>query len=245
MMVMPRCILAASLLSATFAAALAAEQPLSDEAQALIVPIFQAYAEVDHLLTLLPAPGDVTEELIRMKSIDQAGRDFYAMIDLTVLPGAERDAAFDAIWNEINRRDLENQNRLKELMPENGWFTISEYGLEGALSAFLIVQHALNDPALQNRALAAMEPLVGSDEIDGRAYALLYDRLAMGSGRYQRYGSQMICQDNRWVLYPLEDSDGVDDRRREANFDLSLSENMARFADRPPCPGDYDGPLPE
>ena len=82
------------------------------------------------------------------------------------------------------------------------------------------------------------------DEIDGRAYALLYDRLAMGDGRFQRYGSQMICQDNHWTLYPLEDPGGVDERRLEANFDLNLVENMARFADRPPCPSDYDGPLP-
>ena len=159
-MTSPRRILLASILSLSFSAAYAAEPPLSDDAQALIAPVFQAYAVTDELLALLPAPGDVTEELIRMKNIDQAGRDMYETIDLTVLPDAERDAAFDAIWGEINRRDLENQTRLKELMPENGWFTVSEYGIDGALAAFLIVQHAENDRALQDRALSAMEPLL-------------------------------------------------------------------------------------
>ncbi len=175
-----RCILTVSLFSATFAVALAAEPPLSEEAQALIAPVFAAYEEVDGLIGLLPAPGDVTEELIRMRSIDRVGRDMWQLIDLTALPDTERDAAFDLVWNEINRRDLENQTRLKELIPENGWFVLSEYGIEGALAAFQIVQHALNDPEFQQQTLEAMEPLLGTDELDGRAYALLYDRVAMG-----------------------------------------------------------------
>jgi hypothetical protein len=240
-----RRLLLACLLSTNFTAALAAEPPLSDEAKALIAPVFEAYARTDELLALLPAPGDVTEELIRIKNIDQAGRDVYETIDLTTLPEAERNAAFDAIWHEIDRRDLENQTRLKELMPENGWFTLSEYGIDGALAAFLIVQHAAGDRMLQDRAMAAMEPLLASKEVDGRAYALLYDHLAMEDGRYQRYGGQMICKDNHWVLYPVEDPDHVDERRREAGFDLSLEENIARFDARPPCPGNYDGPLPQ
>jgi hypothetical protein len=223
----------------------AAESPLSERAQTLIAPVFEAYENADRLIGLLPPPGDVTEELIRMRSIDRAGRDRWEIIDLSALPGAERNAAYDIVWDEIKRRDLENQTRLKELMPENGWFTLSEYGVEGTLSAFQIVQHASNDPGLQRRALAAMEPLLGTDEIDGRAYAVLFDRLAMEDGRHQSFGSQMICRENKWVLYPTEEIDKVDERRRDAGFDLDLSENIARFADRPPCRDNYDGPLPE
>jgi hypothetical protein len=224
---------------------IAAESPLSEQAQNLISPVFEAYENTDRLIALLPPPGDVTEELIRMRSIDRAGRDRWETIDLSALPKAEQDAAYDSVWDEIHRRDLQNQTRLKELIPDSGWFTLSEYGIEGTLSAFQIVQHASNDPDLQRRALAAMEPLLGTDEIDGRAYAVLYDRLAMEDGRFQRFGSQMICRDSKWVLYPTEEINKVDERRRDAGFDLDLSENIARFADRPPCGDNYHGPLPE
>jgi hypothetical protein len=222
----------------------AATPPLSPEAQALVERVHAAYERADGLIASFPPPGDVTEELIRLRGIDQAGRDVYEDMDLSALPDEQRDAAYQAIWEKIDARDLENQMRLKELMPDDGWFTISAYGEEGALSAFTIVQHAVNDPGLQDRALAAMEPLFGTDEIDGRAYATLYDRVAMRDGEYQRYGSQMICRNNEWVLYPLEDPDGADERRRAAGFDSTLEENIARLQARPPCPDDYDGPLP-
>jgi hypothetical protein len=223
----------------------AAESQLSEQAQNLIAPVFEAFENTDRLIGLLPPPGDVTEELIRMRSIDRAGRDRWETIDLSALPETEREAAFDIVWDEIHRRDVQNQTRLKELIPENGWFTLSEYGIDGTLSAFQIVQHASNDPELQRRALASMEPLLGTDEIDGRAYAVLYDRVAMEEGRYQRFGSQMICRDGHWTLYPTEELNEVDERRRDVGFDLSLSDNIARFAERPPCSDNYDGPLPE
>lgn len=226
-------------------AAAHAATPLSPEAQAMVDRVHAAYERADELIALLPPPGDVIEELIHLQGIDQAGRDVYQDMDLTVLPDDQRDAAFNAIWDEIHRRDLENQARLKELMPEGGWFTLSDYGMEGALAAYLIVQHATNDLDLQKRALAAMEPLFGTGELDGRAYASLYDRVAMEEGRYQRFGSQMICRNNGWVLYPVENPEGVDERRHEAGFDLTLDENVARLQARPPCPDEYDGPVPE
>ena len=223
----------------------AAESQLSEQAQNLIAPVFEAYENTDRLIALLPPPGDATEELIRMRSIDRAGRDRWETIDLSALSEAEQDGAFETVWDEIHRRDVQNQTRLKELIPENGWFTLSEYGIEGTLSAFQIVQHAENDPELQRRALAAMEPLLGTDEIDGRAYAVLYDRVAMEDGRYQRFGSQMICRDSKWVLYPTEEIERADERRRDVGFDLSLNENIARYSDRPPCAENYEGPIPE
>jgi len=233
-----------SVLLAAIPLATAAAPALSPEAEALIAPVHAAYERVDGLIALLPPPGDETEELIRMQSIDQAGRDALEFIDLNTLAEDERAAASSAVWDEIHRRDLDVQARLKEMRPAEGWFRISDYTDQGALAAFLIVQHAENDPEFQRDVLAAMEPLFGTEELDGRAYALLYDPIAMEDGRYQRFGGQMICMDNRWVLYPIEDPEGADARRRQAGFDLTLDENTARYAERPPCGEDYSGPLP-
>jgi hypothetical protein len=43
------------------------------------------------------------------------------------------------------------------------------------------------------KVLRSMEGLVPQGEVEGKDYALLYDRVAMMTGRPQRYGSQGKC----------------------------------------------------
>ena len=53
-------------------------------------------------------------------------------------------------------------------------------------------------------------------ELDGQEFALLYDRLALGLGGLQRYGSQLgRTPEAGLFVSPLEDPDNVDARRAE------------------------------
>ncbi len=225
--------------------AFAADISLSEEARALTAPVFEAYENIDREHAALPEPQSIAEQLIRMRQLDQDGRIAWAKIDLSSLPQEQRDAARDEMWREIYRRDLLSQTQLKAMLPSNGWFQIGEYGEDAVRAAFLIVQHAANDPDFQKEILARMEPLLAMGEVDADAYGMLYDRTAMLYIRFQRYGSQMICRDNQWVLWPLEDPDGVDERREVAGFELGIEQNLARWVDRFPCQGDDLGPFPE
>jgi hypothetical protein len=63
-----------------------------------------------------------------------------------------------------------------------------------------------------------MERMVASKEALGSEYALVYDRIAVGEGRPQRYGSQMHCVDGRMVPQPTEDPEHLEERRAPMGF---------------------------
>jgi len=100
----------------------------------------------------LPPPKDDMERLVRMGELDQAVRSgIMEKIILSSLPPEQRDAAYRAEWNEINRHDLANQSALKAMLPREGWFLKSRYGQNAGQAAFDIVYHAVNDKETSTR----------------------------------------------------------------------------------------------
>jgi TonB family protein len=212
------------------------EVELSPGARMLIAPIYAVYQGIELRQSALPPSKDDAERLVRMGELDQAVRSgTLEKINLSSLPPEQRDAAFKAEWNEINRHDLVNQLALKAMLPREGWFLKSRYGQNVVQTAFDIIYHAVNDKELQHAILAAIEPLVAKGEIRAQAYGMLYDRVAIGDNRPQRYGSAFVCKDRKRVLAPLEDPEQVDVWRKTMGFPLTVEENAAYFANGPPC----------
>lgn len=117
------------------------------------------------------------------------------------------------IWRPIHDQDHRNTEWIKGVLKKQGWPTISQVGKVAAGNAWLLVQHADDDPIFQLRVLKLMEPLVATKEVDGENYALLYDRVMLPLTGKQRYGSQFVCQNNQWSPSPLEDPANVDKHR--------------------------------
>jgi hypothetical protein len=105
--------------------------------------------------------------------------------------------------------------RLTAIMDVVGWPGESRVGRDGAEAAWLIVQHAIAQPALQRRALVALQAAVARGDAPALQAAMLEDRIRTLEGRLQRYGTQLDW-DARGVLNPLpiEDPAGLDARRR-------------------------------
>lgn len=131
-------------------------------------------------------------ELLALAAKDQATR-----------AGTDADA--------VHALDRENTARMKEVVAKYGWPGKKVVGSDGANAAWLLVQHADADAAFQKECLAKMEPLVKSGDVTGKDYAYLFDRVAVGEGRPQRYGTQMDGDD----FAPIEDPTNVDARRKE------------------------------
>ena len=149
-----------------------------------------------------------------MNGVAWEWRDEFLVHWRTASP-AEREQLRLASIREFDPIDAANTARLRRLLPPgNGWFTISEYGRRAAEAAFTIVQHS-GDPALMREVLRRMEPLVGTSEIDGDGYGMMYDRLAASEGRLQRYGSQESTCVGGHPAIPedLEDPAHGDERR--------------------------------
>ena len=218
------------------AAALLSQQApagLSAEAGALVASVAEAIAAEKARQAALPPPTTDRERLERMGALDQVGRRAFTVLDFSALPADERQTAETLAWADINAVDKALLDELLTMVPAEGWFKKSVYGERAAGAAFLIIQHS--DLENWRRFVPVLEPLVAQGEVEGQSYGLMYDRLAINEGRPQRYGTQMICKDGRWVVDTLEDPERVEQWRREMKFPWTLAEYEARFRDYPPC----------
>ena len=207
---------------------------MTPEAAALVALIHLAYTEVERRQAAMPPAASDRDRLERLFDLDQAGRDAMAKIDLSQLPEEQQDLAVTAIAREIDAHDLANQTALKKMLPKTGWLKKSEVGDKAEAAAFLILRHAVNDPALMHAFLPQIEAAVKQGEASGDQYALMYDRIALEfDHKKQRYGSQVSCVGGQWVPSELEDPDHLDDRRR--SIGLSSEADYLKSFESWPC----------
>ena len=169
-----------------------------------------------------------------MGKLDQAGRRAIGDIDfgrLSIEDGRKVNAAIGELIEPIDRANVE---QLLKIMPERGWFTIDEFGDEASGAAFHIVQHS--DLALRKQMLPRLELLAMTGGIRGVDFAAMFDRVATGEGRPQRYGTQYRCQEGKLVSYPIESVEKAEELRRALNFEQSLAEAWAMHVGKP-CGG--------
>jgi len=180
----------------------------------------QAIETVKRDQRLRGKPQNASEAIIRLRELDLAGRG--ALSDIWPADLARSEVPFCqlrvGLYKRLRKLDRKNSQALRRMMPVFGWFDEIRYGPEVARAAWFIVQHS-PDKDFQNLALARMAPKGGESAKERSQYALLYDRIRMGRGEPQRFGSQGQCRDGKVRIYPFEDPDHVDERRAE--FGLS------------------------
>ena len=126
-----------------------------------------------------------------------------------------------------------NADWLKAVLARIGWFDISRYGAEASQAAWLIVQHADHDRAWQEQVLADLAPRVARGDMQRNYYAYLVDRVAVGAGRPQVYGTQGRCRSRgNLELLPVGDRDHLDRRRAEMGLE-TIADYTVRFCGRP------------
>lgn len=162
-----------------------------------------------------------SREVLRRAAKDQLYRQDWsagAQVWGELSPGADSrvQARMSRAACEV---DHGNTAWLKADVAAHGWFTIPANGERASRSAWLMAQHADQDRDFQRHVLALMEPLVETGEVSRGNYAYLWDRIAVGENRPQRYGSQGTCTaPGRWEPNTLEDPDGVEARREWADI---------------------------
>jgi hypothetical protein len=151
-------------------------------------------------------PG-LRDELIRMSKLDEYQRLLQSAAK-TPLP--QNTSAMSIGLREEPRANEANVRRLREIIAQHGWPTVSMVGVRGATAAGMIASSARSDPAFQAEALRLMEPLLQRDEVPAMFYAGLYDSVH----KSQRFGMMMECV--KGVIKPskpLEDPQHLDERR--------------------------------
>ena len=125
-----------------------------------------------------------------------------------------------ALLKRMRDIDLANIVRIRAIVRQYGWPGPELVGEDGTQAAFLIVQHA--DHAFQKEMLPLVRDAYRAGKLSGQSYALLLDRVLVGEGKPQVYGTQAKPFDH-WkgkepVLHPIEDEANVDKRRAEVGL---------------------------
>ena len=136
----------------------------------------------------------------------------------------------DNSWDESV--DRENTERMKEIVFEIGWPTISKVGRVGSSNAWLLVQHADHNISFQEQCLKLMKEVPLYD-IDPSDLAYLEDRVRVNKGIGQLYGTQFTQENNQHVPRPIEDEAEVDARRAAMGMG-SLAEQIEHMYEKYP-----------
>jgi hypothetical protein len=121
-------------------------------------------------------------------------------------------------WKLINEKDSLNLIQIRSILDQYGWLGADVVGVQGNSTLFLVIQHS--NQATQEKYLPMMREAVKQGKARGSSLALLEDRVALGQGKRQIYGSQIGRNPETQVYYvsPLDDPDNVDKRRAEVGL---------------------------
>jgi endo-1,4-beta-xylanase len=177
----------------------------------------------DHPKAKEPA---LREELLAMEKEDQRVRAavLKAWGEKGISPLDSKSMTDPAALNVIlegslrmAEADRKNRARLAEIVTKHGWPGRALVGKDGAHAAWLLLQHADHDRALQKRCLGLMKA-APKDEVEPQDIAYLTDRVLVGEKKKQIYGTQLVGEHGAFKPQPIEDEAKVDQRRAEVRL---------------------------
>jgi hypothetical protein len=131
---------------------------------------------------------------------------------------ADQEARRKGSVTTIRSVDAKNQAALKSIISKYGWPTVSLAGKDGAHAAWLLAQHADQDPKFQERVLELMRAT--GDDVEQRDIAYLTDRVMVKKQGKQFYGSQFFKdQKGNLVPRPIVNIKGLDERRKRMGLE--------------------------
>lgn len=159
--------------------------------------------------TPTPATSEIRHE--KAEAVDEELRD--ELVDLLAQDQADRTTG------DGDGTDQERTQRLAEIIAEHGWPSYSLVGEEAEDAAWAIAQHSDLDPEFQQLALRYLRAAVEAGDASPGNLAYLTDRIAVGAGQPQEYGTQIGCgEDGPAPATPIRDEATVDARRADAGL---------------------------
>lgn len=156
----------------------------------------------------------------------------YSMAEADVKITSERDElklGDLSLENKLNDVRRQNSLSLKKILKSCGWPIEKKYGEAAAAAAWLVVQHADEDPEFQNDVLKILSPLVKKGEESPVRYAYLQDRTQLKRNGKQIYGTQLFVTSESVSLPPheIDSIEAVNKRRAQIGLE-SIQDYIAR-----------------
>ena len=125
----------------------------------------------------------------------------------------DQDARLAFDHARMQAADRKSRSEVLRIFDRHGWITYSLAGKEASNNFWLLVQH--QTPEIQRRMLSALKKAAKAGDASMSNYVYLYDRVQIGLGKPQRWGTQVTCENGRPVLSPVDDLTAVERRRKE------------------------------
>ena len=118
------------------------------------------------------------------------------------------------LWAKIRYHDSINLNTVKQILDSRGWLG-PEVVHGGSQALFLVIQHS--DLGTQLHYLPMLRKAAKNGKLQNSSLAMLEDRVLMGQGKEQIYGTQIKRNSltGKYYVAPLLDPEQVDVRRAE------------------------------
>lgn len=118
----------------------------------------------------------------------------------------------------IHATDSTNLSAIREILANYGWLGVNQIGQKANAAIFLVIQHS--NPETQEEFLPMMQKAVKERKAFASDLALLEDRVLVGQGKDQLYGSQIGVDDttNESCVFPISDPENVDTRRQRVGL---------------------------
>jgi len=159
----------------------------------------------------------VTVRLADMMTVDQ-----LALTKTQAAGCAETNKSLGACGDlKLLEEEIFKSNRLVliEILHLHGWPTRTVFGEPAAFAAWLIAQHSDDDIAFQRSVLPDVKAAVERNEALAYEAPYLEDRISIGEGHPQRYGTQGHCIKGSWYADPILQPDKLDERRKLSGLD--------------------------
>lgn len=157
---------------------------------------------------------EIAESLLEMGRIDQEMRS--------------RNLEDPEYWSP--KVDSGNTIRMKEIVSQIGWPTVSKVGSEASHVAWLLVQHADHDVDFQEQCLKLMKE-AKEPEVSNKDIAYLEDRVRVNRKIPQLFGTQFTEVDGWFVPKEIWEPEEVDARRALMGLG-TLQEGISRMEDK-------------
>lgn len=118
--------------------------------------------------------------------------------------------------------DGENIKRVEEIISKYGYPGKALVGTPENRAAWIVIQHS--SPQVIQKYLPMLREAVINGDLDRQSLAITEDRNLMYQGKKQIYGSQFFEVNGKPAFWPIENSEKVNELRKEAGFVQTIEE---------------------
>ena len=144
-------------------------------------------------------------ELITMRDADQDARRRLA-----------KDEKNEALKKDVAAVDARNVARLREILRTYGWPGKALVGTDGAGAAWSVAQHG--GQMFLRQTVPLMRAAAERGDLDWSLVASSVDRMLLGEGKKQLYGTQFDVEGGKCQPKNVADPSHLDERRKAINL---------------------------